>query len=49
MTGGFVPPSQVPAEHNNNAEEYDGTSWTNVTAMPQYQAYHYHDYQYQYQ
>ena len=39
MTGGFQPPSQAPAEHNNAAEEYDGSSWTAVTSMPQYQAY----------
>jgi len=39
MAGGFAPPSNNPIEHNNNVEEYNGTSWTNVTVLPQYQAY----------
>ena len=38
-SGGFVPPPAAPAEHVKSTEEYDGTSWTSATDLPQFQAY----------
>ena len=38
LSGGVRSPA-TPAENSNLVEEYDGTSWTSGTNLPQYQSY----------